>query len=207
MVQICSPALPEQCIRLRIVLGLSCNPRGMVRISSEGKITLKYFWGVWSKDFFGRKILAIIFWVGWFMACKFGIRCGSRKFLGFSLKPKWFYVLFFYFLFWGGRLIFAPIRKSLLLDNRSKRPGGKTSKRGFLSEKKSVNQNITAENAIKTSHTSKHSPSRISNFKFCPSLIPKVRKKLINDIVNINSDYSQCAQQTFKPPIFGKHLW
>ena len=39
--------------------------------------------------------------------------------------------------------MFAPIRKSLLLDNRSKRPGGKNIKTGFFEWKASVNQNIT----------------------------------------------------------------
>lgn len=112
------------------------TPGGWSAYQVKGWSLWNIFEGFDQKIFFGRKILAIIFWVGWFMACKFGIRCGSRMVLGFCLKPKWFYVLFFYFFFRGGRLVFAPIRKSLLLDNRSKRPGGKTSKRGFLSEKK-----------------------------------------------------------------------
>ena len=111
---------------------------------------------------------------------------------------------FFIYFFGGGRLIFAPIRKSLLLDNRSKRPGGKNIKTGFFEWKASVNQNITARH--KNVETSKHSSSRISKFQFCSSLIPKVRKKLINDTLNINSDYS-VSNKHLSLPILGKHLW
>ena len=80
----------------------------------------------------------------------------------------------------------------------------KTSKRVFLSEKQVSNQNITARH--KNVETSKHSSSRISKFQFCSSLIPKVRKKLINDTLNINSDYS-VTNKHLSLPILGKHLW
>ena len=80
----------------------------------------------------------------------------------------------------------------------------KTSKRVFLSEKQVSIK--TSQNAIKTSQTSNHSSSRISKFQFCSSLIPKVRKKLINDTLNINSDYS-VNNKHLSLPILGKHLW